>query len=129
MSKSIFLIDTPKCCGMCPMSGTDVCRKWNMKDLRTFPKECPLREVPEPKKIDHIKMEFDLIGVTEDKKRFIIEDIKSKIPFNLEVRGSIQSVVNNFNKEFPVLKRIEKGWLIVGTIKPEKTKRKMRQQE
>lgn len=56
MSKSIFLIDTPKCCGMCPMSGTDVCRKWNMKDLRTFPEDCPLIKVPEYKgqSIEHV---------------------------------------------------------------------------
>lgn len=43
MSKSIFVIDTPACCGECPMSGTDVCRKWSMKEARTFPKDCPLK--------------------------------------------------------------------------------------
>lgn len=46
MSKSIFIMETPGCCGMCPMSGTDVCRKWNMKDLNTFPKDCPLVKMP-----------------------------------------------------------------------------------
>lgn len=46
MSKSILVIDTPPCCGECEMSGTGVCRKWNRKDLRTFPKNCPLKEVP-----------------------------------------------------------------------------------
>lgn len=49
MSKSIFVIDTPGCCGACPMSGTGVCRKWNMKDAHTFPKECPLKEIPQKK--------------------------------------------------------------------------------
>lgn len=43
MSKSIFIIDTPACCGECPMSCTDVCRKWSMKEARTFPKDCPLK--------------------------------------------------------------------------------------
>ncbi len=43
MSKSIFIIDTPACCGECPMSGTDVCREWNMKEAQTFPKDCPLK--------------------------------------------------------------------------------------
>lgn len=43
MSKSIFIIDTPTCCGECPMSGTSVCRKWSMKEARTFPKDCPLK--------------------------------------------------------------------------------------
>lgn len=43
MSKSIFVIDTPACCGECPMSGTGVCRKWSMKEARTFPKDCPLK--------------------------------------------------------------------------------------
>ena len=46
MRKSILVIDTPNCCGECEMSGTGVCRKWNMKDLKTFPKDCPLKEVP-----------------------------------------------------------------------------------
>lgn len=45
MSKSIFIIETPSCCGECPMSGTDVCRKWSMKEVRNFPKECPLKSV------------------------------------------------------------------------------------
>lgn len=49
MNKSIFLIDTPKCCGECPMSGTDVCRKWFGKDLSKISETCPLREVPEHK--------------------------------------------------------------------------------
>lgn len=43
MSKSIFIIDTPACCGECPMSGTGVCRKWSLKEARTFPKDCPLK--------------------------------------------------------------------------------------
>lgn len=47
MSKSIFIIDTPACCGECPMSGTGVCRKWSMKEARTFPKDCPLVKMPE----------------------------------------------------------------------------------
>lgn len=51
MIKAIFVMDMPSTCGMCPMSGTDVCRKWNMKDLCEFPKDCPLREVP--RKIDY----------------------------------------------------------------------------
>ncbi len=46
MSKSIFIIDTPNCCGECPMSGTGVCRKWSMKDASNFPKNCPLKEIP-----------------------------------------------------------------------------------
>ena len=47
ISKAILIIDMPECCGECKMSGTDVCRKWNMKDLSTFPKDCPIMEVPE----------------------------------------------------------------------------------
>lgn len=43
MSKSIFTIDTPSCCGECPMSGTGVCRKWSMKEARAFPRDCPLK--------------------------------------------------------------------------------------
>lgn len=46
MGKSILVIDTPNCCGECKMSGTGVCRKWNTKDLRTFPKDCPLKKIP-----------------------------------------------------------------------------------
>lgn len=49
MSKSVFIIDTPACCGECPMSGTGVCRKWSMKEVRTFPKECPLVKTPDKK--------------------------------------------------------------------------------
>lgn len=49
MGKSILVIDTPNCCGECEMSGTGVCRKWNMKNLKVFPKDCPLRELPEKK--------------------------------------------------------------------------------
>lgn len=47
MGMSILLIDKPNCCGECPMSGTGVCGKWNMKDLKTFPKNCPLKSVPQ----------------------------------------------------------------------------------
>lgn len=46
MSKAIFMIDMPKCCGECPMSATDVCRHWSKKDAKTFPKGCPLKEMP-----------------------------------------------------------------------------------
>lgn len=46
MSKSILVMDTPPCCGECKMSGTGVCMKWNRKNLRTFPRDCPLKEVP-----------------------------------------------------------------------------------
>lgn len=49
MGKSILIIDTPKCCGECPMSGTSVCRKWNRKDAKTFPKDCQLKELPKKK--------------------------------------------------------------------------------
>lgn len=49
MGKSIFIIDTPACCGECPMSGTGVCRKWNWKDARSFPKDCPLQDAPKKK--------------------------------------------------------------------------------
>lgn len=51
MSKSIFIIDTPACCGECPMSCTGVCRKWNRKDAKAFPKDCPLVKIPE--RADH----------------------------------------------------------------------------
>lgn len=51
MGKSIFIIDTPACCGECPMSGTGVCRKWNRKDAKEFPKDCPLVKIPE--RADH----------------------------------------------------------------------------
>ena len=47
MSKSILVMDTPNCCGECEMSGTGACRKWNTKDLKTFPKDCPLKMVPQ----------------------------------------------------------------------------------
>lgn len=49
MSKSIFIIDTPACCGECPMSGTGVCRKWSMKEAHTFPKDCTLVKAPDKK--------------------------------------------------------------------------------
>ncbi len=49
MSKSFFVMDTPSCCGECKMSGTGVCRRWNMKNLKTFPEDCPLKKVPERK--------------------------------------------------------------------------------
>lgn len=49
MGKSIFIIGTPACCGECPMSGTGVCRKWNWKDARSFPKDCPLQDAPKKK--------------------------------------------------------------------------------
>ena len=51
MSKSIFIIDTPACCGECPMSGTDVCREWNMKEAQTFPKDCPLKSAYDVDKV------------------------------------------------------------------------------
>lgn len=50
MSKSAFIIETPNCCGECPMSATDVCRKWSMKEAKTFPKDCPLQKIPETEK-------------------------------------------------------------------------------
>lgn len=59
MSKSIFLIDTPKCCGECPMSGTDVCRKWFGKDLSKISESCPLRKVPERKPVAGNLFEYD----------------------------------------------------------------------
>lgn len=46
MGKSIFIIDTPNCCGECEMFGTSVCKKWDIKYLRTFPKDCPLKKLP-----------------------------------------------------------------------------------
>lgn len=46
MNKVVFIMENPNCCGECPMSGTGVCRKWNMKDLKTFSKDCPLKEAP-----------------------------------------------------------------------------------
>lgn len=52
MDKSIFIMNTPPCCGMCEMSGTSVCRKWNRKDVKTFPKDCPLRKFPKKKEYD-----------------------------------------------------------------------------
>ncbi len=57
MSKSIFVIDTPNCCGECPLSGTGACRKWDRKDVGTFPKDCPLKEVPE--KYETVSMDFE----------------------------------------------------------------------
>lgn len=52
MGKVVFIMDKPSCCGECEMSGTGICRKWNMKDLKTFPKECPLKEIPKYKDIN-----------------------------------------------------------------------------
>lgn len=52
MSKAILIMDMPNCCGECEMSGTGVCRKWNRKDLRSFPKECPLKEIPEHREVN-----------------------------------------------------------------------------
>lgn len=49
MSKSIFLMDTPACCGECPLSGTGACRKWSLENTHTFPKDCPLKKMPERK--------------------------------------------------------------------------------
>ncbi len=47
MGKSAFIMETPACCGECPMSGTSVCRKWSAKKARAFPEDCPLRKEPE----------------------------------------------------------------------------------
>lgn len=60
MSKSIFIIDTPACCGECPMSRTGVCRKWSMKEARTFPKDCPLKpDYDVDKVVERLKKEFE----------------------------------------------------------------------
>lgn len=54
MSKSILVIDTPNCCGEC-----ELCGKWNIKDLKTFPKDCPLKDLPERKEDVEIKKNSD----------------------------------------------------------------------
>ena len=45
MGKVAFIMDKSSCCGMREMSGIGVCRKWNRKDLSTFPEDCPLRDI------------------------------------------------------------------------------------
>ncbi len=49
MSKAVLVMDMPKCCGECRLSGTGACRKWNVKAAKGFPKDCPIRELPEKK--------------------------------------------------------------------------------
>lgn len=65
MNKVAFIMDKPNCCGECEMSGTGVCRKWNMKDLKTFPKECPLKDIPEKKLETQYLNRKDCFGNTE----------------------------------------------------------------
>lgn len=47
MDKVILIMDKPDCCGMCRLSGTGACGKWNMEDSGKFPKGCPLKPLPE----------------------------------------------------------------------------------
>ena len=54
MSKVAFIMNKPNCCGECPMSGTGVCRNWSMKEAKTFPKECPLLEIPRENEKEYI---------------------------------------------------------------------------
>lgn len=46
MDKVILIMDKPDCCGMCRLSGTGACGKWNMEDSGKFPKGCPLKPLP-----------------------------------------------------------------------------------
>lgn len=62
MSKSIFIIDTPACCGECPMSGTGVCRKWSLKEARTFPKDCPLKPAYDVEQVVKKVRELEICG-------------------------------------------------------------------
>lgn len=50
MSKSILVIDTPKCCDMCRIYQTYPCRKWSYERIKTIPETCELKTIPE--KID-----------------------------------------------------------------------------
>ena len=52
MDKVILIMDKPDCCGMCRLSGTGACRKWNMEDSGKFPKGCPLKPLPEKQSLD-----------------------------------------------------------------------------
>ena len=58
MGKSVFVMDTPEYCGECKMSGTSVCRKWSFKETKTFPKDCPLTELPEKKLLHTQHMDY-----------------------------------------------------------------------
>lgn len=57
MSKVFFVMDKPKCCGECEMSATSVCRKWSIKDAKSFPKDCPLIDIPQ--KYETVSVEFE----------------------------------------------------------------------
>lgn len=56
MSKSILVIDTPSCCGKCPMSVTMACKK------RMFSEDCLLKQIPKRKKLG------DFVSPLEDMK-------------------------------------------------------------
>lgn len=71
--------------------------------------------------INKSTIEFDLIGITEDKKRLIVKVSKGGYApvFELDIgESNVRRVVDAWNEDVPVLKRIEKGWLIVDIIKP-----------
>lgn len=50
MSKSAFIMDTPKRCGECPLFGLSACKEWSVKKAHTFPKGCTLRKLPKKKR-------------------------------------------------------------------------------
>ncbi len=78
MSKSILVIDTPNCCGECPMSGTGVCGKWNRKDTRSFPKDCPLVPIPEKKATAGKPEEHDRLCMNSGYNSCIDEILKER---------------------------------------------------
>lgn len=57
MSKSILVIDTPHCCGECPISVTSRCKK-----SYVFCEDCLLKQIPKRKKLG------DFVSPMEDMK-------------------------------------------------------------
>ncbi len=78
MSKSICIINTPNCCGECPMSGTDACKKWNKKDAKGFPKDCPLIPIPKKKETSGKPEEHDRLCMNYGYNACIDEILKER---------------------------------------------------
>ncbi len=91
MSKSIFIIDTPACCGECPMSGTGVCRKWSMKEAKAFPKDCPLKPAyDKDKAAEELIQEFEkYYGKNWKEEPYLVKAIETLKSGKADERGKM----------------------------------------